>query len=164
MNLTKWVLLFLLLSIGFGSACQRKAGMEVPPPSVAMNYVTMQASKSTEAFEIQEVHTEIVNGRFNMAVRSKAGSMVQLNGLPQAELSQGIKSGQLFQLLFMPAGMQPACTSAKPENNQAEFIRTSDGQWMLKVQGEVKCDRNKQQIDLQVFFKEPEPVFVAPNN
>lgn len=164
MNLNKWVLTCLLLGIVITSACQRKVGMEVPPPSTAMEYVSLKVSKSTASFEIEAVHTEIVNGVFNLAVRSKTGSMVQMNGLPQAQLSQGIKTGESFQLVFMPGGNQVACTSAKPELNQAEFIRTSDGQWMLKLQGEVKCDRAKHQIDLQIFFKEPEPVFVAPNN
>lgn len=164
MNLNKWVVLCLLLGIGLTGACQRNARMEVPPPSVAMEYVNLKVSKTAQSFEIAEVHTEIVNGRFNMAIRSKAGSMVQLNGLAQSQLSQGVKMGEHFQLIYMPAAMKPACTSAKPEENRVEFIRTSDGQWMMKLQGEVKCDRAKHQIDLQVFFKEPEPQFVAPNN
>lgn len=164
MNLNKWVLLCLLLGIGTISACQRKSKIEAPQASVAMEYVHLKVSKADQPFEVAEVHTEIVNGRFNMAVRSSAGSMVQFNGLPQVQLSQGVKSGELFQLIFMPAGMKPACMSVKPELNRAEFIRTSDGKWMMKLQGEVKCNKEKHQIDLQLFFTEPEPVFVAPNN
>ncbi|MFN3529879.1 MAG: hypothetical protein ACK417_08175 [Bacteroidia bacterium] len=158
-----------LLSLLVWSAfsCSRKQALEAAQaaPENLEPYVHMMSDKVPgPVFEIKSTAAEIRNGRLNLVLVSESGSMIQINDLPQAEISKGTKSGELFRLVYMPGGMQPACVGQNPQLNEMKLSHLPDGRWRVKGNGQVQCSGNKKMLTWQFLFEMPEPEFTAPNN
>lgn len=164
----KWKF-FLLLSLSFitAGACSEKTAEMVQAKEaapVSMFVKVMESPVNQPDFEVKTVHAEWVNGFINIAITSKSGSMLQVNGIAEQQFKTASVAGDAFRLVYLPGGLVPACTSPTTDKNSLKLRELADKRWSLSLQGEVVCNANLLQFELQVQFDQPERSFVAPNH
>lgn len=152
-----YLLLGLALFAGLGAACQSKKKMP------AMNVVHFDTkSGAAPGFTVAGVRAEQVNGRINVAIISQEGSMLQLNGLPVADLQAGKVKAASYRVVYMPGGVQPACTAAEGKSRLVLQQQKENG-WEMQLQTRFMCGTAPLEVACRVSFTVPEPTYVAPN-
>lgn len=147
----------LLLLGGLAAGCKSKKKMP------AMNQVEMVSKQSAApAFDISTTQAQNTNGKVNVAVVSKQGSMIQVNDLPLTALKAGKVAGDAYRLVYLPGGMQPACLGNQAKN-RLTLKQLADNQWEMWLRGEISCEAQTLELNLRTTFELPAPTFVAPN-
>lgn len=149
------------------AACGKKAteANQVNAPISSENYVkVIETPLNQPVFEVKSVRAEWVNGFINIAITSKSGSMLQVNGIAEKDFKAGALFGDAFRLVYLAGGFVAACTSSEKYLNKLHLQKKSDQTWLLALQGKVFCETSDLQFDLQVDFDQPERSFVAPNH
>lgn len=155
------------LVIGTSAACGKKTteSNQVNAAASSENYVkVIETPLKQPVFEVQKVRAELVNGFLNIAITSKNGSMLQVNGIAEKDFKTGRLIGDAFRLVYLPGGFVAACTSSEKHVNNVQLVQKPDQTWLLSLQGKVFCETSELQFDLQVAFDQPEPRFVVPNH
>ncbi len=155
------------LAVVTTAACGKKTteASQVNAPNSSENYVkVIEMPLKQPVFEVKQVRAEWVNGFINVAITSKSGSILQVNGIAEKDFKEGALLGDDFRLVYLPGGFVAACTSSKKYLNRLRLQKKSDQTWLLALQGKVFCENSDLQFDLQVDFDQPERSFVAPNH
>jgi hypothetical protein len=158
---------FVCLVIGTSIACGKKTTESNQANAAASfgNYVkVIETPLKQPVFEVQKVRAELVNGFLNIAITSKNGSMLQVNGIAEKDFKTGRLFGDAFRLVYLPGGFVAACTSSEKHVNNVQLLQKPDQTWVLSLQGKVFCEASQLQFDLQLGFDQPERTFVVPNH
>jgi hypothetical protein len=149
------------------AACGKKAAEanQVNAPISSENYVkVIETPLNQPVFEVKSVRADWVNGFINIAITSKSGSMLQVNGIAEKDFKTGRLFGDAFRLVYLPGGFVVACTSSEKHVNNVQLVQKPDQTWLLSLQGKVFCESSHLEFNLQVGFDQPERTFVVPNH
>lgn len=148
-------------------ACGKKSTVSSQANALASsenNVKVIENPLKQPVFEVQKVRAELVNGFLNIAITSKNGSMLQVNGIAEKDFKTGRLFGDAFRLVYLPGGFVAACTSSEKHVNNVQLLQKPDQTWVLSLQGKVFCEASELQFDLQLGFDQPERTFVVPNH
>ncbi|MDP2189310.1 MAG: hypothetical protein Q8J69_11575 [Sphingobacteriaceae bacterium] len=164
----KWMLFgCVCLVVVTTTACGKKAteSGQLQAAVSSENYVkVIETPLNQPVFEVKSVRADWVNGFINIAITSKSGSMLQVNGIAEKDFKTGRLFGDAFRLVYLPGGFVAACTSSEKHVNYLQLLQKPDQTWLLSLQGKVFCESSHLEFDLQVGFDQPERSFVAPNH
>jgi hypothetical protein len=164
----KWMLLgSVCIAVVTMVACGKKSTVSSQANALASsenNVKVIENPLKQPVFEVQKVRAELVNGFLNIAITSKNGSMLQVNGIAEKDFKTGRLFGDAFRLVYLPGGFVAACTSSEKHVNNVQLLQKPDQTWVLSLQGKVFCEASELQFDLQLGFDQPERTFVVPNH
>jgi hypothetical protein len=164
----KWMLLgSVCIAVVTMVACGKKSTVSSQANALASsenNVKVIENPLKQPVFEVQKVRAELVNGFLNIAITSKNGSMLQVNGIAEKDFKTGRLFGDAFRLVYLPGGFVAACTSSEKHVNNVQLLQKPDQTWVLSLQGKVFCEASQLQFDLQLGFDQPERTFVVPNH
>jgi hypothetical protein len=167
MSQKRMLLWGVCLAVVTTAACGKKniEANQAAAPASSENYVkVIETPLNQPVFEVKSVRAEWVNGFINIAITSKSGSMLQVNGIAEKDFKTGRLFGDAFRLVYLPGGFVAACTSSEKHVNYLQLLQKPDQTWLLTLQGKVFCESSDLQFDLQVDFNQPERSFLAPNH
>lgn len=153
----------VLLLSSFALFAATSSGCKSKKKLPALNQVEMSSKRAeAPAFEFSKAEVQNVNGKLNLAIVSKQGSMLQLNDLPLEALKNGKVAADAYRLVYMPGGFQAACLG-NPSKNRLTLKQLAENKWEVALRGEISCGEETISVKMLTNMEVPAPTFVAPN-
>lgn len=153
-----WKLVFAFwcsIACLLGCAVQRSMPVE--------NQVLLSdAADKAQPFTFSQIQAQQLNGKLNLAVTSKEGQLLQINGLDAQKLKSGKQTAGSYNLVLLPGGMQPACTIDAGKSPKLLLIEGENQAWGLFLKADLSCQGKKIQVDARLTFRMPNPEYAAP--
>lgn len=120
------------------------------------------AANNSQPFTFSQIQAQQLNGKLNLAVTSKEGQLLQINGLDAQKLQAGKQAIGSYTVVLLPGGVQPACTLDAAKSPKLKLIQGENQEWGLYLKADLSCQGKKIEVDARLTFQVPNPEYAAP--